>query len=100
MLVKKWERLPLEMQIDAVRPYYEMLRKKNFSLFFKRVFDIFISFIVVTAFADSSLSAVSDSCDCDKNRQQGTCFLQTGEGDAVRKAIQNIQVSLYGGKCG
>ena len=45
MLVKKWERLPLEMQIDAVRPYYEMLRKKNFSLFFKRVFDIFISFI-------------------------------------------------------
>ena len=47
MLVKKWERLPPEMQIDAVRPYYEMLRKKNFSLFFKRLFDIFISFIML-----------------------------------------------------
>ena len=43
MLIKKWEKLPKEFQIDEVRPYWEYLRKKNFSLFWKRVFDIFAS---------------------------------------------------------
>lgn len=47
MLIKKWEKLPVELQIDEVRPYYEILRKKNFSLFWKRVFDIFVSGIVL-----------------------------------------------------
>lgn len=47
MLVKKWEKLPQNMQCDAVRPYYEKLRKKNFSLFWKRVFDIFVSSIML-----------------------------------------------------
>lgn len=28
MLVKKWEKLPQSMQTDAVRPYYDRLRKK------------------------------------------------------------------------
>lgn len=47
MLVKKWERLPEKMRVDAVYPYYKILRRKNFSLFFKRVFDIFVSFIML-----------------------------------------------------
>lgn len=47
MLVKKWEKLPQNLQCDSVRPYYEKLRKKNFSLFFKRVFDIFVSSIML-----------------------------------------------------
>ena len=47
MLIKKWEKLPKELQIDEVRPYYEVLRKKNFSLFWKRVFDIFVSGIAL-----------------------------------------------------
>ena len=47
MLIKKWEKLPPELQIDEVRPYWEYLRKKNFSLFWKRVFDIFVSGIVL-----------------------------------------------------
>ena len=47
MLIKKWEKLPLELQIEEVRPYWEYLRKKNFSLFWKRVFDIFVSGIVL-----------------------------------------------------
>lgn len=47
MLVKKWERLPEKMRCEAVYPYYKILRKKNFSLFFKRVFDIFVSFIML-----------------------------------------------------
>ena len=47
MLIKKWEKLPKEFQIDEVRPYWEHLRKKNFSLFWKRVFDIFVSGIML-----------------------------------------------------
>lgn len=43
MLIKKWENLPVEMQIDEIKPYYDILRKKNASLFFKRVFDIVAS---------------------------------------------------------
>ena len=47
MLVKKWKKLPPEMQNEAVRPYYEKLRKKNFSLFWKRVFDFFVSTLML-----------------------------------------------------
>ena len=47
MLIKKWEKLPPELQIEEVRPYWEILRKKNFSLFWKRVFDITVSGIVL-----------------------------------------------------
>lgn len=47
MLIKKWEKLPPEMQNEAVRPYYEKLRKKNFSLFWKRVFDFFVSTLML-----------------------------------------------------
>lgn len=47
MLIKKWEKLPPEMQNEAVRPYYEKLRKKNFSLFWKRCFDFFVSGIML-----------------------------------------------------
>lgn len=47
MLIKKWEKLPIGMQNEAVRPYYEKLRKKNFSLFFKRVFDFTVSTLML-----------------------------------------------------
>lgn len=50
MLVKKWEKLPPEMQNEAVRPYYEKLRKKIFSLFWKRIFDFFVSSIMLIVF--------------------------------------------------
>lgn len=40
MKLKKWEDLPCQMQIPEVRPYYEMLEKKRFSLILKRLFDI------------------------------------------------------------
>ena len=65
MLIKKWEKLPAELQIDEVRPYYEILRKKNFSLFWKRVFDITVSGIVLLLilpfFFIISLAIVIDS---------------------------------------
>lgn len=47
MLICKWEKLPREMQTDEVRKYYDILRKKNFSLFWKRVFDIFVSALML-----------------------------------------------------
>lgn len=47
MLIKKWEKLPEELRIDEIRPYYELLRKKNFSLFVKRLLDIIFSFVML-----------------------------------------------------
>ena len=65
MLIKKWNKLPSEMQIEEVRPYYEKLRKKNFSLFWIRFFDILISFIMLLLllpfFLILSLAIVIDS---------------------------------------
>ena len=65
MLIKKWEKLPPKLQIDEVRPYWEILRKKNFSLFWKRLFDITVSGIVLLLilpfFLIISLAIVIDS---------------------------------------
>ena len=47
MLLKKWEKLPPEMQTDEVRKYYDILKKKQVSLFFKRAFDIVVSFLML-----------------------------------------------------
>ena len=46
-MLKKWEKLPVEMQTDEVRKYYDILKKKKLSLFFKRAFDIFVSAIML-----------------------------------------------------
>lgn len=35
------------MQTEEVKKYYDILRKKNFSLFWKRVFDIFVSVLML-----------------------------------------------------
>ena len=65
MLIRKWEKLPKELQIEEVRPYWEYLRKKNFSLFWKRVFDIAVSglmlIILLPFFLVLSLAIVIDS---------------------------------------
>ena len=65
MLVKKWEKLPKELQIEEVKPYYEILRKKNFSLFWKRIFDIVVSslmlLILLPFFLILSLAIIIDS---------------------------------------
>lgn len=47
MRLVKWERLPKNMQTEVVREYYDVLRKKRFSLFLKRLFDIFVSFVML-----------------------------------------------------
>lgn len=65
MLIKKWEKLPPELQIEEIRPYWEILRKKNFSLFWKRVFDILVSgiclIILLPFFLVLSLAIAIDS---------------------------------------
>lgn len=65
MLIKKWEKLPPEFRIDEVRPYWEVLRMKNFSLFWKRIFDVFVSgvmmLLLLPLFLILSLAIVLDS---------------------------------------
>ena len=47
MMLKKWEDLPAEMQTEQVRRYYDVLKKKKVDLFFKRLFDIVVSSIML-----------------------------------------------------
>ena len=47
MILRPWDQLPDEMRTDSVRPYYEILKKHSFSLVFKRLFDIFVSLIML-----------------------------------------------------
>lgn len=39
-MLKRWKELPDFMRTDEVRPYYEALKKKRMSLFFKRAVDL------------------------------------------------------------
>ncbi len=43
MILRKWESLPAEMQIPEVKVYYDILKKRKFSLLMKRLFDIAVS---------------------------------------------------------
>lgn len=45
--MRKWEDLPKELQLEEVRPYYDILKKKEVGLFFKRVFDIVVSLLML-----------------------------------------------------
>ena len=55
MLLKKWEQLPYEMQTDEVRKYYDILKKKQVSLFFKRIFDVVASLIMLIVLSPAFL---------------------------------------------
>lgn len=46
-MLKNWNKLPEYMRTDEVRPYYDLLQRKKISLFFKRVFDIVVSLIMI-----------------------------------------------------
>lgn len=47
MKIVKWEQLPFEMQTEEVRKYYDIIKKRQFSLYIKRLFDIVVSFIAL-----------------------------------------------------
>lgn len=50
-MLKKWEDLPDFMRTDEVRPYYDILKKRQFSLFLKRVFDVVVGFMLLILLA-------------------------------------------------
>lgn len=45
--MKKWEDLPKDMQVDAVRKYYIILEKHRGSLILKRIFDIIVACLLL-----------------------------------------------------
>lgn len=45
--MKKWSELPQNMQNDAVKKYYDILKTKTASLILKRVFDILVSSVLI-----------------------------------------------------
>lgn len=47
MLMRKWEKLPCNIQTASVRKYYDILIKKQAELLLKRLFDLLISMIVL-----------------------------------------------------
>lgn len=47
MKIIRWEKLPPDMQTDEVKKYYDILVKRGGSLFFKRIFDLFCSVILL-----------------------------------------------------
>lgn len=47
MMLCNWDKLPAELQTDAVRPYYDCLRKKQASLIGKRIFDVIVSVVLL-----------------------------------------------------
>lgn len=64
MLIKKWDKLPEELKIEEVKPYWEKLRRRNWNLFWKRVFDIFVSLILLIVLSPIFLIlAIAIKCD-------------------------------------
>lgn len=65
MILRKWEDLPEQLRTDAVRPYYDVLKKKQCSLIVKRVFDIVVSaamlFVLLPVFAVLAVAIKLDS---------------------------------------
>ena len=49
MKIINWEQLPQEMQCSEVKEYYDILKKKKTGLFFKRLFDISVSIVMLVA---------------------------------------------------
>lgn len=46
-MLREWDKLPKNMRTEAVRPYYERLKKKKVSLALKRAFDVIASSIIL-----------------------------------------------------
>ena len=46
-MLREWDELPKSMRTEAVRPYYESLKKKKISLALKRAFDVAVSSVLL-----------------------------------------------------
>lgn len=69
-MLKKWEDIPEFMRLPEVKHYYDILNSKRISLFFKRVFDIVVSLILLIILAIPMI-VVSI---CIKGDSEGTVF--------------------------
>lgn len=69
-MLRKWDDLPDFMRTPEVRPYWEILNKKRFSLFLKRVFDLFAGLILLVILALPMLIIAV----CIKLDSKGTVF--------------------------
>ena len=47
MILRSWDKLPEYMRNDKVKPYYELLKKRTWSLIMKRIFDIVMSLLLL-----------------------------------------------------
>ena len=56
MMLKKWEQLPPQLRTEEVRPYYDALKGRQVSLFFKRVFDVVVSALMLLVLSPVFLS--------------------------------------------
>ena len=54
-MLRKWEELPTFMKTEEVRPYYEKLSRKWFSLFVKRIFDFAVSSVMLVILSPALL---------------------------------------------
>lgn len=50
-MLKQWEELPEFMRVPEVKTYYDILKKKQFSLFLKRIFDFATALILLIILA-------------------------------------------------
>ena len=50
-MLKDWDELPDFMRVPEVRPYYDVLKKKQFSLLLKRIFDFVTAIILFIVLA-------------------------------------------------
>lgn len=50
MMLKKWDDLPDTLRTEEVRPYYDILAKRQADLVIKRAFDLVVSFVLLVLF--------------------------------------------------
>ena len=50
-MLKDWDELPDFMRVPEVRPYYDILKKKQFSLLLKRIFDFVTALLLLLILA-------------------------------------------------
>lgn len=72
VILKKWERLPENMQCDEVRPYYEVLARKRGALLAKRLLDfLFALLLFILLFPIMALIGILVKCS-----SKGTVFFR------------------------
>ena len=50
-MLTKWDKLPDSLRTPEVRPYYEILNKRRFSLLIKRLFDLLAAILLLVILA-------------------------------------------------